>query len=454
MDVAADPDGEGSAAWPFRSIAAAVEAAAPGSIICVAEGSYAETLAPGEKYFTLAGGFQSGSDFKVRDSARYITRAVGNGGSFIRIEDPGPTEGQLTAIDGFDISGYSQAIYRDYYLPQRFDITNNHIHGNRCDESLAGAGFALSNVSGEISGNVFRDNACGRGGAGFLNDATGQTVRIERNLIDGNSGTEPDSSHGGALYLFGKRLHITANLFTRNKVTQWGAGLYIGALGSGGQPTTAILSWNVYRGNGAGNAGGGMFCDDGADCTSVHEIYHANCGGNIYLDGGSGPTVAKFDHLTNVGALDVDCETPGAGVRIDNGNDESDTYSFVNAIFWGNGPGLDFAANCDKPCPAVRVNVSYSLAQTEHADNGMRISFGDGIVAPADPLFADAANGDFHLKSAAGRWTPQGYVLDNLTSPALAKGDPESTADNNPERAGIHIELGAYGNSVEASYVQ
>ena len=40
-----------------------------GAVICVAEGVYAEQIKPGEKHFTLAGGFQRGKDFKVRDSA-------------------------------------------------------------------------------------------------------------------------------------------------------------------------------------------------------------------------------------------------------------------------------------------------------------------------------------------------------------------------------------------------
>ena len=91
-----------------------------------------EAVTPGEKAFTLAGGFQRGKDFKVRDSAAYVSKAKGNGGSFIRIEDPGPKGNQLTAIDGFEITGYSQAIFRDFYYSQRFDITNNHIHDNRC----------------------------------------------------------------------------------------------------------------------------------------------------------------------------------------------------------------------------------------------------------------------------------------------------------------------------------
>jgi len=454
VDAAADGRGDGTVQKPHRTIAAAVAAADNGAVICVADGTYAESLSPGTKYFTVAGGFQRGKDFKVRDSARYVSRAKGNGrGSFIRIEDPGPKGDQLTAIDGFDISGYSQAIYRSVYYSQRFDITNNFIHDNRCtDPSLVGAGFSLNNVSGKIHGNVFRDNRCGRGGAGALgDDAKENSVSIERNHIDGNAGTEPDSAHGGGLYLFAKTLTITGNLFTGNTVTRWGAGLFIGAYTAGGQHTSASLRWNVYRNNRAGAAGGGLFCDDGASCVSDHEIYDRNCGGNIYLDGGpggSGPTTARFDHLTNVGARDVGCQAPGDGVRIDKDNGAPDSYSFVNAIFWGNAPGRDFAVACSQGCRALKANVSFSMVQTSYAKDGATITFGTGNVAPADPLFADAETGDFHLKSAARRWTPSGYVKDTATSPTLGKSSPAAAA-----RVGKQTELGAYGNSGEASRI-
>jgi Protein of unknown function (DUF1565) len=106
VDAAAPARGDGTAQKPHKTIAAAVAAAGNGAVICVAEGSYPEQLKPGEKAFTLAGGFQRGKDFAVRDSATYISKATGRGGSFIRIEDPGPKGNQLTAIDGFEISGY------------------------------------------------------------------------------------------------------------------------------------------------------------------------------------------------------------------------------------------------------------------------------------------------------------------------------------------------------------
>ncbi len=166
VDAATVGTGAGTTANPYRTIAKAVSVAAEGAVICVAEGTYAERLQAGTKGFTLAGGFQRSRAFTVRDSAKYVSLAKGSGGSFLTIRDPGPSGTQLTKIDGFEITGYSQAVLRDYFVSQRFDLTNNFIHDNVCRSSgLAGAGFSLNNVSGTIRANVFRDNRCDRGGA-------------------------------------------------------------------------------------------------------------------------------------------------------------------------------------------------------------------------------------------------------------------------------------------------
>lgn len=455
VDAAFAGASSGTAAKPFKTMTAAVSAANAGAVICVAQGSYAEQLSPGDKPFTLAGGFQSGSGFGIRDSATFVSRAIGNGsGSFLRLDDPAPSGNQLTAVDGFEISGYSQGIVRAYFLSQRFDLTNNFIHDNVCsDDGQAGAGFSLSNVSGLIANNVIARNRCWRGGAGFLIDETNEnTVTISRNRIDGNAGTEVQASHGGGLYLFTNQLTITGNEFTGNRVTGWGAGLYVGANGIG-QPTAARLAWNVYRRNRAGIAGGGLFCDDGAKCISDHEIFDGNCGGNIYVDSGPGTAVA-FDHLTVVNARAVGCGAPGVGVQIDKGSPEPESWTFVNAIFWGNGTGLDFAASCSAGCEGAAVRVSYSMVQKDFFDNGLAVSFGRGIVNPINPRFVDETKSDFHLKSIFGHWTTSGRVADGVSSPLLAKGDPNSPVNKNPPRAGGRVELGAYGNSGQASFVK
>ncbi|HUS72623.1 MAG TPA: right-handed parallel beta-helix repeat-containing protein, partial [Sedimentisphaerales bacterium] len=71
----------------------------------------------------------------------------------------------------------------------------------------------------------------------------------------------------------------------------------------------------------------------------------------------------------------------------------------------------------------------------------------------ADPQFANVGSGDFHLKSGIGRWNPgiQSWVQDDVNSPSIDTGDPNSdwTAELWPH--GKRINLGAYGGTAEAS---
>jgi hypothetical protein len=70
----------------------------------------------------------------------------------------------------------------------------------------------------------------------------------------------------------------------------------------------------------------------------------------------------------------------------------------------------------------------------------------------AGPLFANAAAGDFHLKSVVGRYDPaNGWVMDTVTSPAIDAGNPADSVGLESSPNGGRINLGAYGGTVEAS---
>ncbi len=71
------------------------------------------------------------------------------------------------------------------------------------------------------------------------------------------------------------------------------------------------------------------------------------------------------------------------------------------------------------------------------------------------PGYSDAIwiDGDYHVKSEAGRWDPmrKDWVLDEVTSPCVDAGDPNSPVADEPEFNGGRINVGAYGGTAEAS---
>jgi hypothetical protein len=62
-------------------------------------------------------------------------------------------------------------------------------------------------------------------------------------------------------------------------------------------------------------------------------------------------------------------------------------------------------------------------------------------------------NGDYHLKSQAGRWDPnsQTWVLDSVTSPCIDAGNPGCPPGHEPDPNGNRINMGAYAGTTQAS---
>jgi prepilin-type processing-associated H-X9-DG protein len=71
----------------------------------------------------------------------------------------------------------------------------------------------------------------------------------------------------------------------------------------------------------------------------------------------------------------------------------------------------------------------------------------------ADPLFADANNGDYHLLSERGRYLPMYnlWILDEVSSPCVDGGDPMVDPLEERQPNGGMLNMGAYGGTAYAS---
>lgn len=102
---------------------------------------------------------------------------------------------------------------------------------------------------------------------------------------------------------------------------------------------------------------------------------------------------------------------------------------------------------------ASSSNVIFYLSYNNvwgNTDDYVGISPGAGDIS-LDPLFANPANGDFHLKSTAGRWAENRWITDDEDSPCIDAGKPSSDYSREPDPNGRRINIGTYGNTVEAS---
>ncbi|MCU0917683.1 MAG: right-handed parallel beta-helix repeat-containing protein, partial [Planctomycetes bacterium] len=187
--------------------------------------------------------------------------------------------------------------------------------------------------------------------------------------------------------------------------------------------------------NCAAERGAGVSCVDGSNPTITNCIFRENSalgsksrapdayGGAVYCQASS-PQIVNCTFYGN------SAKTKGGAVFCEGG-----ASTVTNCIFSVNKPDHVYGTG---------VNVTYSAIQ-----GGWK---GEGNM-DRDPLFADASQGDFHLKSQAGRWDPVGkrWTADNVTSLCIDAGDPAYDVGSEPEPNGDRINLGAYGGSVEAS---
>ncbi len=118
-----------------------------------------------------------------------------------------------------------------------------------------------------------------------------------------------------------------------------------------------------------------------------------------------------------------------------------------NSIIAGNTTTLELQGTNAQEDKGKNITYSclYATAKNDNLSN-----YSTGCIAK-DPCFADAASGDFHLKSTAGRWNGTTWVKDTVTSPCIDAGETSAAYANEPTPNGNRANMGAYGNTSEAS---
>jgi hypothetical protein len=434
--------------WPYDTIQAAIEAAQDGDTVIIQPGTY---TGPGNRDIDFLG-------------------------KAITVRSTDPNDPAVVAATIIHCGGTKTEPHRGFMLHS----------GEDANSILAG----LTITGGLID----------KGAAIYID---GSSPTILHCNITGNTGTP--SGNGGAIYVGRGRPYISQCLVSDNRCDDSlarGGGIY-----SLGNPVIANCS---VRSNWARSDGGGIFSESGSPilsgCIIVDNEVRFGGGGGIGFLNGKG----VLDHCLIAGNRSGDvgggiypsggdltirnctvagntAKNQGGGLRFSLGK-----MSLINTIFWGNTApqGREIAIYTwsgvyDTRGDFYRLSGIVDILACDIGGGRSEVYiYGDPRClqldwresnTDVDPLFANplcsepgetpshpprsldeppgVAACDYHLKSQAGRWEGGSgtWVMDDVTSPCIDAGDPNSPVGEEPEPNGGRINMGVYGGTAEAS---
>ncbi|MGB2806145.1 MAG: hypothetical protein WBC22_00265 [Sedimentisphaerales bacterium] len=280
---------------------------------------------------------------------------------------------------------------------------------------------------------------------GFTSDGGGimccyySSPIINNCVIMGNS----VDNNGGGIYCRDSSPMITNCTFNEN----WNLTIYIDPpedlIGCGGamcnyENSSPILSNCTFSRNNSALGGGGIVNYLGCYPMLTNCIFSdnwADFGGGIlnYL---SSPTLTNCTFSSNDA-------TWGSGML-----NLLSSPTLTNCILWDGGDEIQNYSST--------ITITYSDVQGGstgvYVDPNSTLNWGVGNI-DADPCFSDVNNGDYHLKSQAGRFdaNSKSWVQDNVTSHCVDAGNPGCPLGDEPVRNGNRRNMGAFGGTAEAS---
>ncbi|MEP7157786.1 MAG: right-handed parallel beta-helix repeat-containing protein [Chloroflexota bacterium] len=411
----------------------------------------------------IEGSVTSLADIEVEDSTGDGIRIVGSVGELIRINV------YNNAGDGIWVDG-PVGVVRDS------QIGNN-----------GGTGLALLNAGTvhvervEASGNAIGIRATGGGATPAVIGHADLGAGLG-NLVDGNRDAGIEAS-GNVV--------VAGNFITGNG--DWGLSLnggraehnvVTGNLGGISAVNAAVVGNRV-----ADNEGTGVFAQGASPI--LENVIEGNIGGihavgfggrianNVIVGNDRGGESAGITIQSGVGGLEIANNTIAqrfdAAIRLESGS--QDVRLRNNIVSVADGYGLFVSGDSELGLLSdfnlfhTTGNARVGFWQGDRASlaDWQTAAFVDQISLAGDPLFVDAATGDFHVQSLYGSFhggslapvrdeetglpvmAPFALTMDAMQSPAIDRGDSASPFGNEPTPNGGFVNLGAYGNTAQAS---
>ena len=427
------------AGYDFNTIQAGIDAAVDGDTVLVAPGEYVitEPITFRGKAITVRS--DGGRD---QTTIRMGTPADHKRGSVVIFEN---NETEASVLDGFCLTG------------------GIGTWGEQPDQQAgAGGGIAFNGSSGTVQNcAIVRNNSTAAGGimCGYECSVTVTDCIIAENSAEENV--------GGVFVWRDASLTLT-NCIIAGNTALYDGGVACARLGS----SLTMRNCTICR-NSATDQGGGLGCYEGASVTATNCIITGNTSGNtggvICLLPDSFLTMRNCTIWKN-SATDV-CGGLACALGA--------STTVTNCILWGNtSPDAKEMFIYQGSEAPPRVSVDHS--NVAGGRGGVHI-MGDctlnwcGSNINTDPFFANPGywadindpnvvvehnapnavwvEGDYHLRSQAGRWDPtsENWVQDDVTSLCIDAGDPMSPIGRERFPNGGFINMGAYGGTPKAS---
>jgi len=423
----------------YATIQAAIDEAADGDIVWVADGTYSGEgnidLDFGGKAITLRS--ENGPSGCVID-CQQESRAV----YFHNGED------ENAVLDGFTITGGGNVDYGGGVrcMGSSPTIRNCIFVANSAWEY----GGGLCNCYGScpiVVDCIFRDNSCAP--SGFLGYGGGMANRRDSHPVVKNCTFQDNATtyRAGGMGNFGASSPRVVGCVFQDNSARYSAG----AVGNwdGSRP---MFSECVFRENRAEDDGGAACNQSDSDAVFENCVFFGNSADGF---GGALKNHRATTTLRNCTVAGNSAGWTCGGIW----SSASSRLRLANCILWGNTEQNGSRRDEPAQVSAERgyFEIAYCCVEGWSGSLGGMGSFG------LDPVFVDFAGGDLHLASEGGRWDAACgcWTWDAVASPCIDAGHPgwslEDELSSVPDAPGgtvganKRINLGAYGGTAQAS---